>query len=310
MCRLLLFSGAFFFALSFVFFTESKFETHSVFYVQPDDVYGTLKKDGAFGTSIAFYIIEQIPQLKKKITTGEYEIHKGENVISVVRKMLTGKKVQRKLTIPEGYTVKQVIEKLNENHMLFGNVEGNIPEGILAPNTYYYCFGDTKNSVLQKMKKQMVQVNEKLSPMNKTSLTFDEVVILASIIEKESSNVLEYPLISSVFHNRLAINMRLQSDPTVIYAMSDGYGKIERKLTRKDLLFQSPYNTYRNTGLPPSPICCPGEKAIYAAMFPAKTEYFYFVSNKEHSGHIFSKDYKQHLKEIQNLKKASIVRKQ
>lgn len=310
MRRLLLFPVAIFLALSFAFLAESKFETHSVFYVQPDDIYGTLKKDGAFGAPIAFYIIEQIHQLKKKITTGEYEICKGENVISVIRKMLTGKKVQRKLTIPEGYTVKQIIEKLNENRMLFGNVEENISEGMLAPNTYFYCFGDTKNSVLQKMKEQRIQVNAKLSPMNKTSLTFEEIVILASIIEKESGNAWEYPLISSVFHNRLATNMRLQSDPTVLYAMSDSYGKIERKLTRKDLLFQSPYNTYRNAGLPPSPICCPGEKAIRAAMFPAKTKYLYFVAKRDRSGHVFSERYTQHLREVQNLKKASIVRKQ
>ena len=95
--------------------------------------------------------------------------------------------------------------------------------------------------------------------------------------------------------------MRLQSDPTVIYAITDGYGKMERNLTRKDLWFQSSYNTYRNAGLPPTPICCPGEYAIVAAMQPQSTEFMYFVANEDHTGHIFAKDYKSHLKNVRQV---------
>ena len=292
-------------ALSSVLFIGSKHETHSIFYVKSDDIYETLKNDSSFGTAIAFYVVEQVPFMKKKTTTGEYEIRKGESVISVIKKMLTGNKVRRKITIPEGYTVKQIIEKLNENHMLFGDLNEDIPEGTLFPDTYFYSFGDTKKSVVQKMQRQMQIIKTKFLSQNKTSMSLEETIILASIIEKESGNRNEYTLISSVFHNRLACKMRLQSDPTVIYAITDGYGKMNRKLNHSDLQFVSPYNTYRNFGLPPSPICCPGEQAIKAAMSPDATEYLYFVANKEHTAHIFSKDYSEHLLAIKNLRRES-----
>ena len=187
--------------------------------------------------------------------------------------------------------------------MLFGDLDEDIQEGALFPDTYFYSFGDTKKSVIQKMKKQMESIKTKFLSQNKTSMSLEEIIILASIIEKESGNSSEYSLISSVFHNRLARKMRLQSDPTVIYAITDGYGKLNRKLKHSDLQFISPYNTYRNAGLPPFPICCPGEKAIKAAMSPDTTEYFYFVANKEHSAHTFSKEYKEHLRAIKNLRR-------
>ncbi|MBQ2177094.1 MAG: endolytic transglycosylase MltG [Alphaproteobacteria bacterium] len=302
MHKLLLFIASVMLALSSVFFVESKRETHSVFYVQSDDIYEQLENDKSFTTAIAFYVIEKIPYFKKRATTGEYEIRKGESVISVMKKMLTGNKVKRKITIPEGYTVKQIIENLNENHMLFGDLNEDIQEGTLFPDTYFYSFGDTKKSIIYKMQKQMEVVKAKFLAQNKTSMSLAEIIILASIIEKESGNSNEYHLISSVFHNRLARKMRLQSDPTVIYALTDGYGKMNRKLKRADLQFMSPYNTYRNAGLPPSPICCPGEKAIKAAMSPDATEYFYFVANKEHTAHTFSKEYTEHLRAIKKLR--------
>lgn len=303
MSKLLLLIASVMLGLSFVFCTESRHETHSIFYIQSDDIYETLKNDKSFRTAIAFYIVKQIPFLRKRATTGEYEIRNGESVISVIQKMLTGDKIRRKITIPEGYTVKRIVEKLNENHILFGELNENIQEGTLFPDTYFYSFGDTKKSIIQKMRKQMEVIKTKFLSQNKTSMSLDEIIILASIIEKESGNSSEYSLISSVFHNRLARKMRLQSDPTVIYAITDGYGKMDRKLNRSDLQFVSPYNTYRNAGLPPLPICCPGEKAIKAAMSPDTTEYFYFVANKEHTAHTFSKEYKEHLLAIKNLRK-------
>ena len=298
---LLLFSVAF-----FALFNESKRETHSLFYIKNDNLHAIMKNDRSFSVTSAFYFIEKLPILKSKIDTGEYEIQYGENVFSVINKMFLGKKVIRKLTIPEGYTVKRIVEVLNSNKFLFGEISGcEIKEGELSPNTYFYTFGDSKISIINKMRNQMAVVRSKYYKQNKTNLSFDEVVILASIIEKESGNFDEQPLISSVFHNRLAIGMRLQSDPTVIYALTDGYGIMERKITRKDLLFSSPYNTYRNAGLPPAPICCPGENAIKAVLNPKETNYMFFVAKADHSGHIFAKEYKEHLKNIQKVKLAT-----
>ena len=262
-----------------------------------------MKNDRSFSVTLAFYFIEKLSILKDKIDTGEYEIRYRENVFSIINKMLFGKKVTRKLTIPEGYTVKRIIEVLNSNKFLFGEISGfEIQEGELSPNTYFYTFGDSKVSIINKMKNQMAVVRTKYSQQNKTNLSFDKILILASIIEKESGNFKEQPFISSVFHNRLAINMRLQSDPTVIYALTNGYGIMKRKITRKDLWFSSPYNTYRNAGLPPTPICCPGENAIKAALNPQETEYMFFVATSDHKRHIFAKDYKEHLDNIKNVK--------
>ena len=257
-----------------------------------------MAQDDSFEVVPAFWMLENISVLKNKIRTGEYELKKGESVFSFIGKMLAGKRVTRKLTIPEGYTVKRIIEIINNNKLLFGEITGEYPEASLAPNTYFYSFGDTKNLILQKMKNQMKIIQEKYARQNKTKYTLDEILILASIIEKESGNKNELALISSVFHNRLAIKMRLQSDPTVIYAITDGYGVMLRALTRKDLWFQSPYNTYRNAGFPPTPICCPGEAAIKAALFPENTDFLYFVARKNGVQHIFTKSYEEHLKAV------------
>jgi len=302
MPRFLAFLFAIVVLLFFILFSESKKETHSLFYITGNNLYEVMRMDGSFGSAPAFFLAEKIPQIKNRIVTGEYEIKKGDKAISVIQKMINGKRITRKLTIPEGYTVKMILENLNANDLLFGELPENVPEASLAPNTYFYHYGDSKVSILRKMHAQMNRIRTKLSLSNKTKLSLDEILVLASIIEKESGNRDELRLISSVFHNRLAVKMRLQSDPTVIYAITDGYGKMDRKLTRQDLWFKSPYNTYRNAGLPPSPICCPGENAILAAMNPETTEYLYFVATKDHKSHTFSKDYKNHLHEVKKAK--------
>jgi UPF0755 protein len=214
--------------------------------------------------------------------------------------MLEGNRVTRKITIPEGYTVKMIVEMLQNNTLLLEEIKTLPAEGSLMPDTYFYYFGDSKQSVISKMQNQMTKTLSKLSKANKTNIAMNDIIILASIIEKEAATANEFPIISSVFHNRLAKKMRLQSDPTIIYAMSNGYGKIDRNLTRKDLWLESKYNTYRNPGFPPTAICCPGEKAIIAAMNPAKTNYLYFVLQKDGKRHLFTADYKVHLKNIKN----------
>ena len=303
MIKFLAFISAFCVLLFLVFFKTSCFEDHSLFYISGENLHEIAKKDGSFGSAPAFFLIEKLPLVKKNIKTGEYEIKKEESVFSVIIKMMIGKRVIRKLTIPEGYTVQMILSILQNNNLLFENISTHPEEGSLLPNTYFYNFGDSKDSILQKMKNQMDKLKTKLSQINKTNMTFKDILTLASIIEKESGNKHELNIISSVFHNRLAINMRLQSDPTVIYGLSNGYGKLTRKLTREDLWFKSPYNTYRNGGLPPTPICCPGEGAIIAAMNPMQTDFLYFVANKKLTGHVFSKDYESHLKEVKNFRK-------
>lgn len=249
-----------------------------------------MKSDDSFVFPLPFWVI------KNKVSTGEYQINYNETLLAVIQKMLKGTRVIRKITIPEGYTVRRIIEKLNNNRLLLGKITKIPTEASLMPNTYFYTFGNAKEHIINQMANEMKKITSEIERENKTPLSTKEILTLASIIEKETGNIGEMPMISSVYHNRLKINMRMQSDPTVIYAISDYYGKIDRKLTRKDLFFKSPYNTYRNAGLPPEAICCPGKNAIYAAMFPKQTDYLYFVANKEKTAHLFAKNFKEHLK--------------
>jgi UPF0755 protein len=257
-----------------------------------------MRKDGSFGKSIAFFTIDHICSIKKKIKTGEYAIRYGDSVFLILSNMLKGNSIARKITIPEGYTVKMILELLNKNPFLTDEIKEIPEEASLMPNTYFYKFRDSRNSIIKMMKNEMKKVKEEIKLTNKTNLTIEQVIILASIIEKETGLDSERKLVSSVFHNRLAKKMRLQSDPTVIYAISDGYGKLGRKLTRKDWFFESPYNTYRKKGLPPAPICCPGRLSIEASLNPAKTDFLYFVVCESGKHHRFSTDYDAHRKNV------------
>ena len=292
-----------FFVLVFViFFKTSSLNDHALFFIKNQNIYETFKSDGSFGDSPAFFIIEKIPFLKNKIHTGEYIINEGESALSVIKKMILGDKVTRKITFPEGLTTQMIIENLNQNDLLFEHINELPPEASLMPDTYFYQFGDTKQSVILKMKNNMKKTISTLSAQNKTKLTMTDIITLASIIEKETAIESERSIISSVFHNRLSKKMRLQSCPTVIYAITNGYGKMDRKLTKNDLFFQSSYNTYRVSGLPPTPICCPGKKSIEAAMNPSQTDFLYFVADSTETYHQFSKNYDNHKKNIASRK--------
>lgn len=283
------------------FLQRSVLPDHNVFITNNANLYDDMKNDKSFGQATAFFVVDKIFSIKRRVHKGEYFIAHGESAYSLLGKMIRGDTVTRKITIPEGYTVKMVIEKLNNDENLSGNIEEIPEEGSLFPSTYFYKKNDTRISIIQKMRTQMNMLISKLLK-NQSVEKIKEVMIISSIIEKETRNSEERSLIASVFKNRLEKNMRLQSDPTVIYAMSDGYGKIDHLLTRKDLFYQSPYNTYRNSGLPPTPICCPSKESIIAVLNPASTDYLYFVATPDNQGHVFTKEYKEHLKNVRQRK--------
>ena len=184
----------------------------------------------------------------------------------------------------------------------------DIPENIIA-NTYFYKFSDNPKIILEKIVKKSSQISDRIWASRNIEISIQnisEMFILASIIEKETSKKIEKPIISGVFYNRFKKNMKLQSDPTVVYAITNGKSKMDRKLLRRDLKIKSKYNTYVNKGLPPSPICFPGIDSLYATINPSNSDYLYFVSNFKDGGHIFSSTYKQHL---QNIKKVQKLRK-
>ena len=290
----------------------SKLSDHSVFFIKGNSLYDTLKKDGSFSNIIIYKIVDNISSIKNNIKTGEYILSKDDNTFTFLKKLLENKSVTRKITFPEGWTVYQIVKNLNDNAILSGNIsienKDKLPkEGSLMPDTYFYKFGDSKANILNKMKDQMVLMKNKIKQQNKTNLNTEEIITLASIIEKEVHKDHDRKLVSSLYHNRLQKKMKLQSCPTVIYALTKNniyQGKISpTRITHKDLSIDSKYNTYKYAGLPPTPICCPSRASIIAAMNPASTDYLFFVSDMKNDKNYYSSDFKQHIKYKNMLKK-------
>lgn len=236
---------------------------------------------------------------------GEYHFDTNVTPREVYEKLLKGSTKVRLITFPEGFSSTQIKERLNNMEGLVGDITIDVPEGSLLPDTYYFSFGDTRNSVIEHMQQRMVKISQDLWEKRQDGLPYkslEEALIMASIIEKETSVDKERGQVASVFVNRLRKRMRLQTDPTVIYAMTKGEYKLDRPLLRKDLQIDSPYNTYKNYGLPPAPICNPGEASIAAALSPDKTGYYYFVA-KGDGGHYFAKTLKGHNENVSRYRR-------
>ena len=254
-----------------------------------------------------FIALGKYKKVTNKIQSGEYYIPPGITPLKLLHILETGKVILHRITFPEGMTMREMADLLESKsicsahqfllittnsytipclHETFPNLEGE-----LFPDTYLFPRNYPPKLVVAKMVKRFCQ--EYTPNMRKRAkeigMTDRQVITLASMIQKEAMLKREMPIISSVFHNRLKKGMRLQSDPTVIYDIPYFTGK----LTRKDLLNPTPHNTYRFKGLPPDPICNPGKDAILAALYPAKTDYLYFVARNDGT-HVFSSTLEQH----------------
>ena len=231
------------------------------------------------------------------LMAGEYAFQPRVSVADIIMQLQSGKTYQRKITVAEGLTVSEVVALLNaETALQGGTVDTLPPEGSLLPETYYFSRGDSRAVLLQRMQDDMKKTAESLWETRNADLpvqTLAEAMVLASIVEKETGINSERARVAGVFVNRLKTGMPLQSDPTVIYAVTAGKSKLERGITRKDLETVSPYNTYLNTGLPPSPIANPGKAAIEAVMNPEAHRYFYFVADGT-GGHVFAETLATH----------------
>lgn len=263
-----------------------------------------LQEKGIISNSKLFEIISKIYSLKKPLKSGEYDFTAGISPLQIIRKLASGRSIIHQLIIPEGTQVSEIIEKLNNANVLEGAISTPIPEGYLMPSTYFYSYGDKRENIVDQMRQGMKtaldEVMPKLSPDSPLKSRKD-VLILASIIEKEAGNDVEKPLIAAVFINRLNKNMKLQADPTSAYALTEGKYKLTRPLTKADLKTQSPYNTYFIFGLPPGAIACPGKKSLEAAVTPAKSDDLFFVVNGR-GGHNFSKTLNDHNKHVKNYR--------
>lgn len=206
-----------------------------------------------------------------------------------------GKPVQHRLTIPEGLTAWQIQALIQAAPFLTGDTP--LPEeGSTLPQTYTYLRNSSRKDLLAHMQASMAQTLKQIWAEREPGLPLDspaQLVTLASVVEKETAQPAERPSVARVFYNRLQKNMRLQTDPTVIYALTQGKPSLDRSLTHADLQTSSPYNTYVNTGLPPGPICSPGSAALEAAAHPAQGDMLYFVANGT-GGHNFASTLAEH----------------
>lgn len=261
-----------------------------------------LKNAHVIGHPWLFRIGVRLTGQQGDLKAGEYAFSPGVSMGSVVAKIARGDVFRRVFTIAEGLTSWQAQEILDHTEGLTGALAETPPEGSLLPQTYQFMAGDTKQTAVLQMQKAMNDTLDLLwsgrdadIPVN----TPQEAITLASIVEKETGVATERARIAGLFENRLKAGVALQSDPTVIYALtkghiqSEGMGPLGRRLLAKDLEVDSPYNTYKNPGLPPGPIANPGKDAIVAVLHPEHHDYMYFVADGT-GGHVFAKTLEEH----------------
>ena len=244
-----------------------------------------------------------------KIQSGQYDIPVSASVWKIADMFADGRVASTTIVIPEGLTVKQIKNLLLQSSALTGAVEckaGNtapvcdLHDGDIFPDTYTVARGTNRLALLDLARKKMVQIKDVWNKTNrrlpKPLHDWNDVITLASIVQKETPQAREMPIVASVYLNRLNRGMRLQADPTVVYALTDGLGDMQgQPLLRGHLKIDSPYNTYKNKGLPPAPIANVGQAAIRAVLKPADTNYLFFVADGR-GGHKFSRDYEEHQK--------------
>lgn len=236
----------------------------------------------------------------RALKAGEYAFAPGMTPDEVLRLLEQGTVVLHPVTVAEGLTVTEVFALLAESPVLSGPLPPPPPEGSLLPETYLVPREEPRARLVSRMRADMSAALERAWANRQPDLPLtspEEALILASIIEKETAVAEEYPLVAAVFVNRLRKGMPLQTDPTVIYALTEGDGPLGRALTRRDLEVDHPYNTYRNPGLPPGPIANPGRGALEAAVHPADVDYLYFVADGT-GGHAFARTLAEHNRNV------------
>ena len=266
-----------------------------------------LEEAGVIRDSLKFKLFARFKGYDKRIKAGEYRLSAALSPKQVLEIMVSGKVTLYRITIPEGYSLAQIAGLVSKKGLAEApefirsagdpavasalGLEADSLEGYLFPDTYHFPKGLPLDEIMGTMVNRFREIfsTEWQERARQMDMSVHQVVTLASIIEKETGAAFERPLIASVFHNRLAKGMRLSSDPTVIY----GIKNFDGNLTRKHLKTATPYNTYLNKGLPPGPIANPGLASLEAALYPAETDYLYFVSKKD-STHQFSITFKEH----------------
>jgi UPF0755 protein len=264
------------------------------------DMADLLAREGVIANPTLFVVGAVVLGATEKLKAGEYVFEKGASMSDVLETIISGKSIQHSVTMAEGLTTQQIVQRLNDSEVLSGPVPRVPPEGSLLPETYRVTRGTTREQVLQRMTAAHKRLVDEIWARRAPDLPIkdiNEFITLASIVEKETAIASERTRVAGVFVNRLNKKMRLQSDPTIIYGIVGGKGSLGRSLTRADVDQATPYNTYTINGLPPGPIANPGRASLEAVANPSRTNDLYFVADGS-GGHVFAETYDQHLKNV------------
>jgi len=263
-----------------------------------------LQKSGAVENALLFRAAAWATRKHGAVHAGEFLIPARASIAEILGILRHGAPVQHQVTIPEGLTGAQIAAILSAAHAATGHVAPPA-EGTVLPQTYDFTLGTPRAAILARAETAMRETLNTAWANRDIAVPLDnpqQALILASIVQQESPVAAELPIIAAVYENRLALGMRLQADPTVIYAASNGQNSGGAPISRADLANASPYNTYAYPGLPPGPICAPGIAAIQAVLHPAPSAALFFVATGT-GGHVFAQDFQQQLRNIAAYRK-------
>src|SRR5712672_2613397 len=269
------------------------------------DIADALQREGVINVN-PWLFIGSVFALKARadLKPGEYSFQRNASLRDVIGTIVEGKVVQHSVTIPEGLTSEQIVTRLSDNDIFTGTVKEVPREGTLLPETYKFPRGTPREQVIQRMqqsqKRVLAEIWERRNPDIPVK-TPEQLVTLASIVEKETGKADERSRVAAVFVNRLRQRIKLQSDPTIIYGLVGGKGTLGRPIKRSEIMQPSPYNTYVVDGLPPGPIANPGRASLEATANPARTRDLFFVADGT-GGHTFTETYDQHQKNVAKLR--------
>lgn len=266
-----------------------------------DSIAQALEERGIVSSWLVFRAASLVTGKAARIKAGEYSIPAHASMAQVLDRLVEGRVVQHPITVPEGLSSQQVVEILQDSDVLTGTVEEIPPEGTLLPETYLVERGTRRTAVLERMQAAHAAALAEVWENRDPDLPIDdprELLILASIVEKETGVAGERPLVAGVFHNRLRRGMRLQSDPTILYGIygGDAWDR-PRTITRSELDRPNPWNTYQIDGLPPGPIANPGRAALEATANPQETDALFFVADGT-GGHAFARTLAEHNRNV------------